>query len=173
MGWRLGVDRTVLALEAEELDAGGAAGLEVVAVPLGEEADAVAVELVAQLRQAGVRTDLAFGDRGLKGAMKGADRSGAAYAVVLGDRDLAEGDGQLKDMKTGEQDAGPGREAVRDAAWQRWGSDIVDGAAAAGPRPVPTSGVVGLGTWQLGGDWGDVDDDAPADVLRRRRSTPA
>src|SRR6478672_10307560 len=26
-------------------------------------------------------------------------------------------------------------------------------------------GVVGLGTWQLGGDWGDVDDDAAGEVL--------
>ena len=39
-----------------------------------------------ELRAQGVSTDLAYGGRGLKGAMKGADRSGARFALVLGDR---------------------------------------------------------------------------------------
>ena len=39
--------------------------------------------------------------------MKAADRSGASHVVVVGDRDLAEGVGQLKDMRTGEQHAVP------------------------------------------------------------------
>ena len=39
--------------------------------------------------------------------MEAADRSGAAFAVVLGDRDLAEGTAQLKDLRTGDQAAVP------------------------------------------------------------------
>ena len=39
--------------------------------------------------------------------MKAADRSGATYAVVLGDRDLAEGVAQVKDLRTGDQAALP------------------------------------------------------------------
>jgi histidyl-tRNA synthetase len=61
--------------------------------------------VVGELRAAGVRADLAYGDRGLKGAMKGADRSGARLAIVLGDRDLEAGEAQLKDLSTGEQQA--------------------------------------------------------------------
>ncbi|MBV9291820.1 MAG: hypothetical protein JO222_05160, partial [Frankiales bacterium] len=56
-----------------------------------------------KLRRDGVRADLAFGDRGLKGAMKGADRSGARIALVLGERDLAAGQVQVKTLATGEQ----------------------------------------------------------------------
>ncbi|MCW2576772.1 MAG: hisS, partial [Modestobacter sp.] len=76
-------------------------------VPLGAEAKKLAVRLVGQLRQAGVSADTVYGDRGLKGAMKAADRSGASHAVVVGDRDLAEGVAQLKDLRTGEQSAVP------------------------------------------------------------------
>ena len=49
---------------------------------------------------------------GLKGAMKNANRSGASH-VVAGERDLAEGVVQLKDMRTGEQHAVPVGGAVR------------------------------------------------------------
>jgi histidyl-tRNA synthetase len=44
--------------------------------------------------------------------MKGADRSGASYVVVLGDRDLEAGEAQLKDLRTGEQSAVPLDELV-------------------------------------------------------------
>ena len=44
--------------------------------------------LVTELRRAGVAADMAFGGKGLKGAMKGADRSGARFALILGERDL-------------------------------------------------------------------------------------
>ncbi|HSK26630.1 MAG TPA: histidine--tRNA ligase [Jiangellales bacterium] len=107
VGWALGVDRTVLALEAEGLLPPGGAGVDVFAVPLGEDARRRAFGLVTELRRAGVPADLAVDGRGLKGAMKAADRSGARYALVLGDRDLAAGVAQAKDLSTGEQQAVP------------------------------------------------------------------
>ncbi|WP_031084806.1 histidine--tRNA ligase [Streptomyces sp. NRRL WC-3549] len=103
VGWALGVDRTVLALEAEGIELAIPATTSVYAVPLGEEARRVLFGLVTELRKAGVATDFAFGGRGLKGAMKSANRSGARYTVVAGERDLAEGNVQLKDMESGEQ----------------------------------------------------------------------
>lgn len=124
IGWALGVERTLLALDAEGVQparqvptgtasgtwrstgtAAGAAGAFF--VPLGADAKARAVVLVGQLRRAGVPADLAYGDRGMKGAMKAADRSGARFAVVLGERDLADGVAQLKDLRSGEQTAVP------------------------------------------------------------------
>ena len=82
-------------------------GVQAFVVPLGAEAKAVAFRLVGRLREAGVAADMVYGDRGLKGAMKAADRSGASHAVVIGDRDLAEGVGQLRDLRSGEQVAVP------------------------------------------------------------------
>jgi histidyl-tRNA synthetase len=107
IGWALGVERTVLALRAEGLEPPAEPGVDVFFVPLGAAAKAHAVGLVGQLRAAGVPADLAYGDRGMKGAMKAADRSGAAYAVVLGDRDLDAGQAQLKDLREHAQVAVP------------------------------------------------------------------
>ena len=121
IGYAVGVDRTLLAVQAEGLDIGAAAGVQAFVVPLGAEAKRVAVRLVGQLRQAGVAADTVYGDRGLKGAMKAADRSGASHVVVIGDRDLAEGVGQLKDLRTGEQHPVPvGKlfDAVRETVGQ-------------------------------------------------------
>jgi histidyl-tRNA synthetase len=50
-----------------------------------------------------VRVDLAYGDRGLKGSMRAADRSGAAIALVAGDRDIEAGTIGVKDLGTGGQ----------------------------------------------------------------------
>ncbi|MFF3690269.1 histidine--tRNA ligase [Streptomyces sp. NPDC002187] len=105
VGWALGVDRTVLALEAEGIELELPASTSVFAVPLGEEARRVLFGVVTELRKAGVAADFSYGGKGLKGAMKNANRSGARYAIVAGERDLAEGVVQLKDMESGEQQA--------------------------------------------------------------------
>ncbi|MQS11409.1 histidine--tRNA ligase [Streptomyces kaniharaensis] len=103
VGWALGVDRTYLALEAEGVVLDLPSATSVYAVALGEEAKNVLFAKVVELRRAGVATDLAFGVKSIKNAMKSADRSGARFALIAGDRDLAEGVVQLKDMTTGEQ----------------------------------------------------------------------
>ncbi|GAB7034697.1 histidine--tRNA ligase [Streptomyces sp. NPDC021749] len=103
VGWALGVDRTVLALEAEGITLDIPPATAVYAVPLGEEARRVLFGAVTELRRAGVATDFAYGAKGLKNAMKSANRSGARLALVAGERDLADGVVQLKDLESGEQ----------------------------------------------------------------------
>jgi histidyl-tRNA synthetase len=112
IGYGLGVDRTFLACRAEGLQVAERRRCDVFLVPLGEDAKARAVRLAGDLRAAGVRTDLAYGGKGLKGAMRAADRSGAAYAVVVGERDLAAGVVQLKDLAAGTQRQIPVAELV-------------------------------------------------------------
>ncbi|WP_327270094.1 histidine--tRNA ligase [Streptomyces sp. NBC_01218] len=118
VGWALGVDRTVLALEAEGIELDIPAATSVYAVPLGEEARRVLFGVVTALRRDGIAADFAFGGRGLKGAMKSANRSGAPWVIVAGERDLAEGVVQLKDMESGEQTAVP-LEGIADAVRAR------------------------------------------------------
>ncbi len=103
VGWALGVDRTVLALEAEGVELELPPSTSVFAVPLGEEARRLLFAKVTELRKVGIAADFSYGGKGLKASMKAANRSGARFALVLGERDVAEGVVQLKDMESGEQ----------------------------------------------------------------------
>lgn len=112
VGWALGVDRTVLALKAEQVGPPLPRATDVYAVPLGEDARRVLFALVTELRRVGVAADFGYGGKGLKNLMKSADRSGARFALVAGERDLAQGVVQLKDLRSGEQEPVPTAEIV-------------------------------------------------------------
>jgi histidyl-tRNA synthetase len=107
VGFGLGVDRTLLACLAEGRSPGAGPAVDVFAVPIGPDHRAAVVGLLAELRARAVRGDMAFGQRGLKGAMKAADRSGAGLVVIVGDDDAARGVAQVKDMGSGEQQEVP------------------------------------------------------------------
>ncbi len=107
VGFGIGVDRTLLACRAEGVTPWTDARCEVFGVPLGEAAKRRLVTIAGALRRAGVRVDQSYGGRGLKGAMKSADRSGARYALVLGERDLETGTVGVKDLGSGEQRSVP------------------------------------------------------------------
>ena len=112
IGFGLGVDRTVLALEAEGVTLEGVdSRVDVFGVAIGDEASERMSLLVDALRAAGIAADMSYGGRGLKGAMKGADRSGAHYALVLGERELESGEVTLKDLHDHSQ-----RQVALDAA---------------------------------------------------------
>lgn len=105
IGFGLGVDRALLALSAEGKQASDGRRVDVFGVALGDDAArALAVE-INKLRRAGIRADMSYGGRGLKGALKGADRAGAKFALVLGEAELAAGEVQLKNLKSHEQHA--------------------------------------------------------------------
>lgn len=98
VGFGLGVDRALLALKAEQQQVTAGNRVDVYGVAMGAEAKRRMVGLINELRVAGISADMAYGDRGLKGAMKGADRAGAAYALVLGDRELESGVVAVKNL---------------------------------------------------------------------------
>ena len=105
IGYGLGVDRALLALESEGKTFGDERRVDVYGVALGEDARRRMVALVNELRNAGVSADMSYGGRGLKGAMKGADRANARFALVLGESELAAGEVQVKDLSAHEQRA--------------------------------------------------------------------
>jgi histidyl-tRNA synthetase len=58
-----------------------------------------AVRTIAALRRKGIKTEMAYGDRSAKSQMKQADNSGAAYAVLIGDKELEGGFVTVKDLQ--------------------------------------------------------------------------
>ena len=107
IGFGIGVDRTLLATRAEKLVVGDENRCDVYGVPVGDAASLALSVISGKLRRAGIRTDMAYGGRALKTAMKAAAGSGARIALVLGDRELDEGTVVVKDLASGEQTSAP------------------------------------------------------------------
>ena len=102
IGFGLGVDRILMACQAEGSLPDNLNQIELFIAPISHPAKALAFKLLTQLRIAGISCDMAFGDRALKGAMKAADKSGAKYGLVIGDDEINSGMGELKLMSNGE-----------------------------------------------------------------------
>jgi len=101
IGFGLGVDRALLAAQAEGVISDDQFISDLFIIPLGDDQKSVALSLAAQLRGVGIRTEIAFGDRALKGAMKAADKSGSRYVVIIGGDEVASGSVELKRMSDG------------------------------------------------------------------------
>jgi len=102
IGFGLGVDRVLLAAEAEGILVDNQFASDLFIIPLGFPAKERALSIAQDLRQSGFTVELAFGDRALKGAMKAADKSGSAFTIVLGESELSSDSVELKRMKDGE-----------------------------------------------------------------------
>ena len=102
IGFGLGIDRILLAMEAENLPPRIEDYTDLFVVSLGETARKRSFIMIQELRNQGFVVEQSYGERGLKGAMKAADKSGARFSIVVGDAEITTGSVELKDMATGE-----------------------------------------------------------------------
>jgi histidyl-tRNA synthetase len=107
-GFAIGVERTALAMQAGNFKADG--GPDAALVGLGEQANLAAMSIAHELRGRGLRVEVLPADRRLKAALTIASRMNAAYAVIIGEDELARRTVQLRDLKNSTQ-----REVPRDA----------------------------------------------------------
>jgi len=101
IGFGLGIDRALLAAEAEGVVSSTDFAPTLYLIPLGQSAKAVAMKLAHELRDSDISVEVAMGDKALKNAMKSADKSGALFSLVLGESELESGNVELKEMSTG------------------------------------------------------------------------
>ena len=103
LGFGLGLDRILMAMNEMGADFGNDAKCEVYIASLGEAAQMKAFQLTEKMHSCGIAADCDLCARGLKAQMKYADKIGAQYSIVLGDDEIAAGVVACKDMVSGEQ----------------------------------------------------------------------
>ena len=117
IGFALGVDRTLLACDAEGAFAAPPTAVDVFVVDTTGGAHALA--LTDELWRAGIHADRAYENRSMKAQMKVADRSGAAIALIVGGDEAAAGRVTLRPLRRRDGDVGGAQRQVARA-------DVVD-----------------------------------------------
>ena len=97
VGFAIGTDRTLLACDAEKTFQMPEAAIEVFVVDVTGGMEAL--KLTTELRNAGFKTDRAWDNRSMKAQMKLADRSGALFAIIVGEEEVASDTVILKDLR--------------------------------------------------------------------------
>ncbi|MDZ4736507.1 MAG: histidine--tRNA ligase [Rhodospirillaceae bacterium] len=97
VGWAGGIERLSMLAEAPP-----APRRPIAVIPIGDEAEGLALELADRLRRAGFTADLGFsGNLGKR--MKRANKIDAAAALILGEDEMKRGSVMLRDLDSGEQ----------------------------------------------------------------------
>jgi histidyl-tRNA synthetase len=110
IGFGSGVERMLLAAASRETTS----SLDIFFVTLAPEARLVAMGLAGALRDEGISADLDYGGRGMRAQFRQADRTGASYAAVLGEDELARGVCTVRDMASGEERIVPVADGAKD-----------------------------------------------------------
>ncbi|GAC1369014.1 MAG: histidine--tRNA ligase [Ktedonobacteraceae bacterium] len=100
IGFGLGIERVILELKRQHIMPPAEQATRAFVVYFSKEPafkDA-AVQITAQLRHAGIKAEMSYGDRSRKAQMKQANSSGAAFAIIIGEDELASGSVSVKHM---------------------------------------------------------------------------
>lgn len=101
IGFAIGLDRTLLACDAEGVFPPDSQNVDVFVVDTTDGRAALTTS--SRLRAAGLRVDRAYGAKSMKSQMKSANKSGAEVAVIIGEDELARGVATVRPMRGGEQ----------------------------------------------------------------------
>ncbi len=103
IGFAMGLERLLLSLQAEERAPEMDDSMDCYLITIGSRARYEAFRHLKLLREAGIKAEMDYGGRSVKGQMKDADRKGAAYGIIIGENELAEGVAMVRSMDSGEE----------------------------------------------------------------------
>lgn len=112
VGFAVGMERTLLALELKGVSLSQVPQLEVFVAAAGKGAEEKIPVVLRRLREAGIAADRDYSGRGLKGQLKQAHRRGAKQVVILGEEELERSNVAVRMMDTGMQVEVPEAELV-------------------------------------------------------------
>ncbi|MFW5985736.1 MAG: histidine--tRNA ligase [Halanaerobiales bacterium] len=103
IGFAIGLERLLLTLECQKVDLREDNGLDLYLTTIGERARKAAFKYLHVLRRAGLKSEMDYNDRSVKGQMKAADRLNANFTIILGENELSSGTATIRNMKTGSE----------------------------------------------------------------------
>ncbi len=103
LGFAMGIERLLIVMEKQNLNFLTPRKCDLYFAVMGEAALEKAMTLARDLRECGYRVEYDLVGRGLKAQMKYANKIQAAYTVVIGDNELADGNVKLKEMESGKE----------------------------------------------------------------------
>ena len=103
LGFAMGLERLLLTMQQQGCNFLETPPCDLYIAPMDAEALPKAMQLAQAVRESGYQAEYDLMHRGLKAQMKYANKIGAAFTLVLGDNELEEKQGKLKNMKTGEE----------------------------------------------------------------------
>jgi histidyl-tRNA synthetase len=101
IGFGMGIERIILELKRQGITPPPEQTMRVFVVYFDktEELKNAAVQITAELRHAGIKAEMSYGDRSRKAQMKQANASGAAYAILIKEDEMVNGQVTVKDMQ--------------------------------------------------------------------------
>jgi len=121
MGFALGVERVLLALDAESVPIPVSPDTSVYAIGLGDNGSSKIFEIGQMLRRENIAVQIGFEPRSLKSHLRQADKLGCLFVIIIGDNELSGNTIILKNMRQGTQDV-IGLETIVSELKQRIGS---------------------------------------------------
>ena len=112
IGWALGEERLLLALEAEGIEIGEKPLMDVYVMVLNPEARSYAFELLTELRANGFRSEMDMQGKSFKSQFKAADRANAQVTMLIGEDEFVSSKVTLKNKQTKEQISVPAHEMI-------------------------------------------------------------
>ena len=103
IGWAMGLERLIIACEAEGIQLADENGLDAYVLCLSDKVRKEVLGIVTELRANGYRTDTDYLGRSYKAQFKTVDRKHARCAILVGDQDIENGTVLIKDVKKQEK----------------------------------------------------------------------